>query len=344
MKKHVLILVLAAALLAAGCGPSEERPDISQAYIGGNQGLVLSFAPGMPPNEVYDAGQEEFPIGIMIENVGESSIGVGTPNPFGFIEIIGISPTQFGKSSQDELMVTWSEADLTLSRAQRNFDGSIIPGETSLVDLPGFSYMSDRSGNAERTIRANVCYEYRTQAQAEICIKDNVLERAADDSICTLSGSKPISSSGAPVQVTQFTQNPAGADRIHVTFRIENVGPGAVFAPADGYAYAQQEQICDPSAGPNSARDRVNVAVSFSDEAYSDGYNIRCPRLQGGSFGTINMFGGSPVDLTCTLQTFGREGGRVFTDSLHIDLHYTYLDFIEKPILIRDTNIGTLDR
>ena len=344
MKRYVLGILLVVALIAAGCGPQDTEPDLSQTYIGGNQGLALSFAQGMPPAEVFDDGQMEFSIGIMIENVGESSIGVNTPNPFGFIEVIGISPNRFGKNAQDELIVTWREADLTLARSQRGFDGNIFPGETSLVEIPGLSYTSDRTGNAEYTIRANVCYEYRSEAQGQICIKDNVLERAADDTICTLSGNKPLATSGAPVQVTQLSQNPAGADRIQVTFRIENIGGGMVFAPAGDFSYAQQGQICDPGAGPNTMRDQVNVEVSLGEEAYTADYNIRCPLLQGGSFGTIRMFGGAPVDLSCTLETFGRDGSRIFTDNFNIDLHYTYLDFVERPIIVRDVNIGSLDR
>lgn len=339
MKRYLLLTLLAVTLIAAGCGPAEV-PDISQAFIGGNQGLALSFAQGMPPAEVFDDGQMEFSIGVMVENVGEADIGVNTQNSFGFIEIIGISPTQFGKQRQQDLMVTWDEANLVLNRAYKGFDGSIIPGETALVEISDLSYLSDRTGNQPYTVRANVCYEYSSQAQGQICIKDNVLELASDDTICTLTGNKRLSTSGAPVQVTQLAQNPAGANRIQVTFRVENVGPGMVFAPGGGFGYVDQGQICNPSAGPNTLRDQVYVEVSLGDQAHSADYNIRCPMLSGGSFGTIRMFGGAPIDISCTLETFGREGGRVFTDSFNVDMYYTYLDFIERPILVRDVNIG----
>ncbi len=339
MKKYVLVLLIAAAFLVAGCQEQSEGPDISATFIGGNQGLALSFVEGAPPNEILDDGQEEFSIGIMVENVGESNIGVETTNPFGFIEIVGINPTRFNKFSQDELLVTWDEADLTLSRAQRGFDGSIITGESSLVEIPGLSYTSDRTGNTEYTVRANVCYEYRSEAQGQICIKDNVLERAADDTICTLTGSKPLATSGAPMQVTQLTQNPAGADRIQITFRIENVGNGAVFAPVSGLGYAQDGGVCDPGAGPNTLRDQVNVEVSLGDEADTS-YNIDCARLNGGDFGTIRMFGGAPIEISCTLETFGRDGNRIFTDNFNVDLHYTYLESIQKPLIVRDVSMG----
>lgn len=343
MKRYFLAVLLATVLLAAGCGPQETQPDISQAYVGGDNGLALSFAPQMPPAEVYDEGQITFPIGIQIQNVGESPIGVNTQSAFGFIEIIGISPTQFGKTTQDDFIVTWEQADLRLLGAQRGFDGTTFPGETALVEIPELSFVGDRTGNAEYTVRANVCYEYRSEAQGQICIKDNVLELAADDTICTLTGNKPLQTSGAPVQVTQLAQNPAGADRIQITFRIENIGPGMVFAPAGQFSYAQQGQICDPSAGPNTLRNQMNVEVSLGDEAFSADYNIRCPLLGGGNFGTVRMFGGAPIDLSCTLETFGREGGRVFTDNFNVDLHYTYLDFIERPVVVRDASVGGLN-
>lgn len=342
MKRYLAILAIVSLFILAGCQQQEQGPDLSAAYIGGTQGLAISFPQGMPPAEIYDEGQMTFSVGVMLENVGESGIGLDTPNAFGFVELIGINPDNFNKVSQSDLSVSWDEAQISLEPARRGFDGSVIPGSESLVQLNDLSYTPDLHGNQEVTVRANVCYEYRTYARGEICIKDNVLENAQDDTICTLSGAKPLSTSGAPVQVTQLTQNPAGSDRIQVTFTIENIGAGSVFAPPN-QAGGRFGELCVSNAGPNSLRDVVEVEVSVGEEASSQ-YNVRCPLLGGADFGAVRMFGGAPTVISCTLETFGGESDRIFTENLNVDLHYTYFDYIEKPLIIRDTNVGFRER
>ena len=47
--------------------------------------------------------------------------------------------------------------------------------------------------------------------------------------------------------------------------------------------------------------------------------------------------------VSCTVENPGGQG-RVFTENFFVDLHYTYLDYVEKPVLIRDTNVGFTER
>ena len=338
---RVFLVILAVSLLAfASCQPQDDRPDLTQSFIGGTQGLALSFADGMPPPEIFDAGQSVFSVGVYMQNVGEAPIGyTQSRNSYGYVELIGISPQQFGKFSQQDLKVTWQERQVELEGARRGYDGSVISGDIDIITIDELSYVPDRQGNTEVTIRANVCYEYATFTNTEICIKDDILENVFDDTICTLTGSKPVSNSGAPIQVTHLTQNPAGRDRMQVTFTVENLGMGTPFLPVS--RQGATDDACRESFAQNPYRNMVYAEVSLGGDAGL--YDIRCPLLQGSDRGDIRLWQGSPATITCQITPY-QTGSRIYTESMQIDLWYTYFEAIEQPVLIRDTSIGTSTR
>lgn len=338
---RVLLAFIAVSLLAlASCAPQETGPDLSRSFIGGTQGLALSFGDGMPPPEVFDAGQMPFSVGIWLQNVGEAPVGFQqNRNSYGYVEIIGISPQQFGKFSQQDLKVTWQDRQIELEGARRGYDGSIIVGEADMITIDELVYMPDRTGNAEVTIRANVCYEYATFSNTEICIKDDVLENIFDDTICTLTGAKRVASSGAPIQVTHVTQNPLGRDRMQVTFTVENKGRGEPFLPVSRQGFT--DDACRQSFGQNPYRNMVYAEVNVGGEFGM--YDVRCPLLQGTDRGDIRLWQGSPASISCTITPL-QPGSRIFTETMEIDLWYTYFESIERPILIRDTGLGTSSR
>ncbi len=363
MRRAILVLSLTLlGLIAAGCSNSApETTNTEFPYIGGLEALKLSFGPGQPPNTIFDDGQSIFNVGLFIQNVGESAVGPGTRNTYGYFELLGINPGQFGLSEQQtkiyfEDVIDGDTTGLTLLGSRRGYEGDIILGEIGVVEFPEMTYLPDRVGNAQITLRANACYEYTTFTDADICIKDNVLENAQDDTICTLTGAKPFMSSSGPVQVTELTQYPAGSDKIQVSFVLENLGIGQVFAPVNSgensISYSNPNLRIDPltgrpdacygSVGANPSRNVVLVKVSVGEDyGGSAQFDVSCPMLRGGgpADGTITLFQDSPAVITCTIKTSGA-GSRIFVERLHIDAHYTYLDYIEMPLLIRDTNVG----
>ena len=339
---RVLIVLFAIAFLAmAGCQPAEPQTRGGMAFIGGTQGLAISFVDSMPPPEIFDAAQSVFSVGVYLQNVGEAPISQSSlRNRYGYVEIIGISPQQFGKGSQQDLKVTFAEANINLEGSRRGFQGEIIAGEIDIISIDDLTYLPDRVGNQEVTVRANVCYEYATFTNTDICIKDDIIENVFDDTICTLSGAKPVSNSGAPIQVTHLTQSPGSRETIVVTFTVANVGRGVPFLPWD--AQGAPADACRQTFGHNPARNTVYAEVTVGGD--SSLYNIRCPLLGGSNAGNIPMWQGSEATLTCTITPVNTGGSRIFTDSLQIDMWYTYFEAIERPLLIRDANMGTGSR
>ena len=337
--KYYVAIACTLLFLAAGCASSDGNGSTSGPFVGGSGGLAASFAEAMPPPVVFDDAQGEFGIGIVLQNIGESSIGPGTLNPYGHIEIIGITPQNYGLFSQRDLFVTFAEADVVLEPTRR-IDGRIIPGESTLVSFEGLTYVPNIFGDKTETIRANICYEYRTYAQGSVCIKDNLLELATDDSICSLSGAKQVSSSAAPIQVRNLVQTPVGRDRIQVTFNVVNVGGGNVYQPYSLSGPADRSAICSPSAGVNRARDIIHARVTLG--ASNLGFDISCQGFTGGNEGFVRMPQGSAT-VTCTVNTRDVDAGRVAIENFNIELFYTYMQFIQTPIVIRDTELGFVE-
>jgi hypothetical protein len=297
---------------------------------------------GAPPREIFDGGQMPFGVNVVIDNLGESAVGPEAPtlqssdrstNTFALVQIIGINPAQFG---YPELEKTFADEGITLLGARRNFDGTVVSGDKNVITFEKFNYLPDERGNSQVTLRANICYDYTTYSRGIVCIKDNVLESTQDSTICTLSGPKDVKSSGAPVHVTSLTENPLGRNKIQVTFTVENVGTGQIFR-RESQNSGLISDACDTSL-TNPNKNIVHVKVFLGDD-YSSSL-IQCPLLGNSNEGDIQLFQGAAATLSCTIQTDPNRN-RVYTDKLYINLEYTYLQFVETPILIRDVSVGS---
>jgi hypothetical protein len=351
--KYIFVVALVALVLTA-CTPTDQTSDLSDPFIGGTKGLAISFENGAPPREIWDAGQMPFSVYVRVQNLGESPVGPDSEelslgnddNSFAMVQLIGINPAQFG---YPETQKTFDEVDVTVDGAHRNFDGTIVAGTTDVVGFEDFSYLPDEHGNSQLTLRANVCYDYTSHSNTRVCIKDNLLENIQDNSICTLTGPKDPKNSGSPVHVTSVTQNPLGRNKIQVTFTIENVGTGRIFKRAllQGNTFAGD--ACDTGlANPN--RDIVHVKLSLGDDVMTQ--RISCQQFQGAYEGFVPLREGTPATVSCTICVGGDcrvtdnrlATDRVYTDTLHIDLEYTYLDFVETPILIRDVSSSSMSQ
>ncbi len=326
MKKFVFILVLA-VLVIAGCkGNKQQGPALTDPFIGGTEGLVASFYPGMPPEQVFDNGRSPFAIGVNIQNLGEADVGPGTRNPFAQVEIVGIDPQQYGNP---EVVKNFNQESLVLQGAKKNFDGTVLPGGQSLLTFQGYSYLPDLRGNSQVTLRAELCYDYETFSTTQICVKDNPLGNVYDETICTLTGPKETKNSGAPVHVTNLEEHPMGENTLGITFTVEHVGNGFIYR-RDG------TRLCDSSIY-NQDKDWVYVNVHL--DSFSQG-EIRCASLGGASAGPIKLYQGQPVPVTCSIRIPPSGRPRKFLELLHIDLGYKYGEFIEMPLQILD--VGTV--
>lgn len=324
---------LALLLLVAACGvrgPSTEGPT---PFVGGTEGLTMTFLEGSPPEEVFDAGQYPFSFTFIVTNVGEDDI---LPGDNAEVRIVGINPVQWGVTESDLFLPLLATAGYaSLRGAYKLADGTVLPGDpATITPQHNFKYLPDLVGTQEFLLRGEICYDYKTRSTTKICLKDNVLDSIRNDKICTVNEYKTVYNSGSPVHVTSVKETPHGQDAVSIQFTVEHVGTGLIFKKRGG-------QECEDTV-TNFERNYVKVDVYMEQGSNTQ---VNCPLLGSGGSGYVQLFQGAPRTLSCTLRMPGAHGrSEVFQDILHIDLEYTYLQFTERPIIVRDVTTGLTAR
>lgn len=322
--RMLIAMLLVLVLFLAGCGDKAPLIDTTTPFIGGSNGILASFVSGAPPDFVFDNGNYPFGISVKLENVGES----GVAPEDGYVEIIGINPMDFGLASQSDLRRNFPTP---LEGARKNFDGTVIPGGQVLVEFGELRYIPDLHGNTDVTIRANLCYNYKTQTTTKICIKGDLLRDITGGDVCVVNEEKRPQNSGGPIQITELREAPIGTEKIQLTFKIEQTGE------ASGNFYAISASRCDNTI-TNPERNVVFVNVK-SD---INGRMPQCVGLEMSSAdrasGYVRLFDGQPRIVTCTLDITGIES--TYEDLFEVDLEYKYEQSIEKRLQIRDVSMG----
>ncbi|MFH1072115.1 MAG: hypothetical protein V1743_01670 [Nanoarchaeota archaeon] len=315
-------LALFAVFILTSCQQQDPNRGSNLPFIGGSEGLTMDFAPGAPPDEVFDAAQFPFSVNIIIENVGEDDVLPDEAE----IRLIGIEPGLFGVSDDDLITVL----PQTLRGAVKLADGTERPGDITQVvfptsDVAQLSYQPDLEGTDEIIMRAEMCYDYKTRSTTQVCIKDQLLENIYNDKICVVNEEKLPQNSGAPIHITELRETPQGKNNVNVQFKIEHLGGGLFF---------KLGTPCDDSI-TNPNENMVKIKVYFVEVPGYEAPPIKCPLFHGETEGYVNLFQGGPRTISCTI--YGNpDKDRIYQDLLHIDLEYTYLNYIEKPLIIRD--------
>jgi len=292
------ILLGALAILIAGC-PSDTEPGDLQQFIGGTQGVVVSFETNTPPAEAFDGGFAPFDVVVRLQNEGEERIARGDTT----VRITGILEPEFNLRPGD----LTKQLDEELTAIRQDATGKIIPGNPSFVEFKNFNHVTPITGNAlDFPLRADVCYKYATRASVQLCSRENILNPETNG-ICEVSGPKPIANSGAPVQVSNVDQAARSVNSITFSFDVNHVGTGRTY---------ETDSVCDKSQ--RRFEDNVFIEVSTRISGLS------CTRLEstgsGKVGGFVKMFGGIAT-ITCT-QTFPAAQDAVIPATIRVGYDY----------------------
>ncbi len=305
-----LLLILAFLTIAQeGCQSKEDSgPNKIDPYIGGIGGLSIQFADGAPPDEVFDNKQWTFDVEVKIENVGEFDVKKEDVTVY----LSGLNPYDFGKTESDFIKNGITE---DLVATYKDFEGNIIESPEVYVTFPGLTYQHELTANKEFPVRADVCYTYGTEAAANGCVRQNVLS-VDKDAVCQVNEEKTVYNSGAPIQVTKFTEQPSGSDKIRYLFTISHKGSGRVYLPG--------------SRCPRSDRSAENKIHFKIDSNVAD---LSCNGLIGGSGkeGDVLLNNGERV-IQCVQQT---SSSLDYIDTITITLTYDYKQSIDKNLLVK---------
>ncbi len=318
MNRNIVVTVLLFGILTLASAGCQNNTSTSATFVGGDKGLAISFLPGSPPDEAFDAGQRPFDVVVQLKNVGEYDVAAENV----LLKVSGLSPNDFGVLPQD-LVKRPSEP---LTKTQKDPTGEpVIEGAITTIDFTNLRYLPVLSGPTTFPIRVDVCYKYGTVSESTLCIKENPLNER-EQAVCKVNEEKPVENSGAPVKVTKLKEFAKGRDQIGFTFNIEKVGSGQLFRPGS-----------DCNANSDSIVDENKVFITVDSRLSG----LRCSGLQGGSdtagyavlYGGTEGSGGLSRAITCTQSLPPRV--TAFPQLIRINIEYDYKEFVSTEIVVK---------
>ncbi len=316
MKKAIsLTFLLASLMLLAGCGEQEVTTDATKTFIGGTTGLVMSFEPGFPPEEVFDAGNSPFDIDIKLKNEGEYTVASGDVEA----RIVGPYAPDFGVSEND---LVKSSAESILAKSTST-EGQVIEGGESHIIFTNLNYGQELSGNELNNYRADICYTYGTEAVTQICVLKDLL-RTTSSNICNVNEEKEVRNSGAPVQITKITESRYGTQDIGITLDIANIGVGEVY---------QKQMKCDATQLKEKNKVWVEIDSGLETQPTCSGLKDEAGSTISGNAGYVTLSPDTKTTrLTCVQKATTQQD---FIKTVNFNLEYDYYETKDWQLLIK---------
>lgn len=345
-KKELKLIAFSVVFLLfiAGCAGGDKTPAgaPTSPFLGGSEGIEISFLEGAPPEEVTDNGLFDFQAILMIKNKGEYALGKDQVNA----SLIGFQPEDFG-ITDDAATVAVDERDVLEGRRpdddpqprKRDSEGNIIEAVETLITFPtdtaNFNVRRSLPGNNVFVFRADVCYRYETQAASDICVLENMID-VPSDALCQPSEPKEVFSSGSPVTITSFRQNAVGKDKVQFVFDIVHSGQGSIFSRENPFS-----QCPKTPTQRRQKEDVVNVTVKTGlpdvDGDAATGVSLNCVGLRDStaasvSIGSVKLINGKRT-ITCTQSLNPSRSD--FVRKIDINATFNYLQNLDKEILVK---------
>lgn len=303
--------ILLVLILVSGVKGCEKGGKISTgAYVGGTDGLAVSFVADEPPAKVLDNNQDPFSITLSIENNGEYDIPKG-----GVIaSISGIPKTDFSMASLDAKSTNVIEG-------KHRVGEEVVEGVTDELRFVEARYKYDLNANLLQNMRVDVCYLYQTEGLAKLCLKKNPAVRDEED-ICRVNNeAADLESSSAPVKITNLRERSAGESEVLIMFDVENVGAGSVYPP---------NAFTEKCSGQDKNKDRLSISV----KSVAGNIQVKCATLGEKSSGEIRLVNNKKT-VSCKASTSNLQE-TAFESPFSIELKYFYKVSLYKEILIEN--------
>ena len=293
-QRHTVLFLIVSIILISAC--NRNQTDVTGPYKGGTDGLMISFEANAPPSR-FDVG-ENVPARVLLNNKGEFDLEQGEAE----VQLFGVHRPSFGIPET----YTSNSGDIS------GVSDFLETGGEQEVDLGNINYGQAIANSETFTLRARVCYPYETNAQINACISSINIEEGKGEQVCSISEEKVAkgSVSSAPVQVTSFTEEFRGADKIVFNIVVENKGVGTVYAPT-----SECSQLDDPDFRVDN-ENIVLFTISPSD--------IECQfSLDNGNTGEIRLRD-KIANIVCQKEV--TETDSSFEQKILVNLRYKYLD------------------
>ena len=322
MRKLLFIVFTVLFLMLVGCSNSSDtktQSSSSSQFVGGTEGLTLSFATGSLPASIFDK-DESFGVSILLENKGEHTIKTTSAAT---VTLSGFDPKDFGASSSD----LKQDISNSMRGTSKDSAGNTVKGETVSLDFPksgsSFAHQKEIAGSVDYTFRAGVCYLYQNIANVKLCVLEDMLgTKSKDNKLCKVSEDKSASlaNSGGPVQITSFKEAVSSKNKVSFVFTVEHKGKGKVF---------EKTSKCDSSY---QKKDRVYLTI---DTGMSDG--LQCSGMQKGAASGSKFSGSVQLlnnkrEVRCT-QTINTPAD--LEKLVTITMDYDYESFASQKLTVK---------
>ncbi len=299
MKRGLVFLGLLILALAGCQGGGTGQKESNSPYIGGTQAIDIAFVENEPPAHVLDSGQEAFFVTLLLRNGGEYTV----PSNGLIASLSGVPQKSFNLKSLNvvnprEIIGATKDAEL------------IHPGAEELLEFGEAKYTIDIPASFTTQLRADVCYTYQTKAVANLCLKKNVVTRKSLNDVCDVTvPSVAIHNSAGPIQASDLRQTSVGSNRVKLSFKVKNVGTGAVYQPG---AFTS---VC---AGQDNLKDMVKITLTSPEKLFT----VQCSQLNNQNSGVVRLVN-KEKDITCTIDTTGLQDV-TFQNLLELQMDYMY--------------------
>jgi hypothetical protein len=306
MKWWPIILLL---LVLVSC-QGQQRPEGADKALPiadfrtGGQGLVMNFAPNLPPTTLYET--EGFNTIIELENRGASNLEVGNK-----IYLSGFDPRIITGIPRDGISIPTIEGKNQYN-LQGGFDQVAFSG--TIARLQGDTYPTP--------VMATACYHYETIAAETVCIDSDPFGPRLESKVCTPTN-VGAGTQGAPISVNNIEVD-ARPGKTIFRIRISNVGGGDVFRK-------NVIQKCNPSSAAKLGFEDIDYVELTSVEVGGLSITPTCKPLDTNH---IPLRNGQGV-VTCEMPT---TGSSAYVTPIIIKLRYGYRDVIRRDTTIYRVN------
>ena len=297
MKRNIIIFIILALLVVAGCDTEEAPTETAKVFLGGTDGVTASFeAFGVAEDGTYTIFDEDtFSIDVTLKNKGEYDVKAEEVK----VNLLG--------PSQDEFtgITSWELKNSNII----DMKSELIPegGEETIDFASEAKYKSKVIAFTDRVWFANIEYVYQTKLIIpEACLKEDL----ADERVCDVKGDKTFHVSGAPVTVTNVEDSVAGKGIMALKITVEKRGNGKVAQPDNKFSATKEE-----------------FAYTIDDEAW------KC--TSAGQEGKARLIEGK-ADIVCKSRE-PLEEGTLATKQISLTLDYKYQDLVQETLRIKES-------
>jgi hypothetical protein len=189
MKYFAIVATFSLILFVSGCifGGTVD----SEVFVGGDEGLVVSFVGDNPPPRVFQ--NRNFNVILQLENKGEYNIYPGD------VRMFFSNGQNFGLSGDDP--IKYNEEFI---QKRLKTDTGFIPGSLIFIPYNDLAYSGPTmlTEDAPISIALDVCYPYNTTAVADICVSRD----GQASEICDPLGEPVPQTTGGPIFVSSVNQ------------------------------------------------------------------------------------------------------------------------------------------